>query len=162
MISFKIGKLNTPHSSLEAGNGVSVGSKMWGYLVVFMCAAMGAQGRPIRSIPKDIYLSVPIDNLVSPPTTPISTAFASTTTKALPDIFLSPTLILQTGEEEETPSSPTFNTFTHVGTSTGLPGNSVPGDAEMASKMDQSADGLWSMLPISWRLFLRGKLLLGL
>ena len=123
-----------------------------------MCVAMGAQGRPIR--PKDIYLDVPIDNLRLPllvTTTQISTSFVSTTAKALSDIYLNPTLVFKTGEEEETPPLLNFNTFTPMSTSTGLPGRSEPGDGEMASKMDHSANGLWTWMPISWRLFLKGK-----
>ena len=139
----------------------SVGFKMLGYMVALICMVAEVQGRPIRSIPSDIYLSLPIENFNPPPyvsTTPVFTALVSTTARSAPDIFLSPTLVLQTGEEEETPSSPAFNTFTPTITSTELPGNTVLGDAEVASKSDQSADGLWTMMPTSWRLFLRGKL----
>ena len=138
-----------------------VGFKMLGYMVVLLCMVAEAQSRPIRSIPSDIYLNVPIENFPRPPyvsTTPVFTALVSTTAKSLPDIYLNPTLVLQTGEEEETPSSPAFNTFTLKPTITELPGNTVLGDAEVASKSDQSADGLWTMMPTSWRLFLRGKL----
>jgi len=139
----------------------SVGFEMLGYLVALICLVAGVQGRPIRSIPSDIYLKLPIENFNPPPivsTTPVFTALISTTTTSVPDIYLNPALVSQTGgEEEETPSFPTFNTFTPKPSATMLPGNTVTGDAEMASKSDQDANGFWSMMPTSWRLFLRGK-----
>ena len=139
----------------------SVGFEMLGYLVALICLVAGVQGRPIRSIPSDIYLKLPIENFNPPPivsTTPVFTALISTTTTSAPDIYLNPALVSQTGgEEEETPSFPTFNTFTPKPSTTMLPGNTVTGDAEMASKSDQDANGFWSMMPTSWRLFLRGK-----